>query len=81
MGNAEGRRSDVEGDENVDENEMFPSPLKISVNNASSSGKGDVYTKSTSSDDIVKASIPINSTLSVRLYYNHSLFVLIIFRM
>ena len=78
MGNAEGRRSDV--DENVDENEMFPSPLKISVN-ASSSGKGDVYTKSTSSDDIVKASIPINSTLSVRLYYNHSLFVLIIFRM
>ena len=67
MGNAEGRRSDLD-EENMDENEMFPSPLKISLKNHSSAGKGDKYAETTSADDIVKASIPINSTLSVSLH-------------
>ena len=68
MGNAEGRRSDLD-DENIDE--MFPSPLKISLKNPSSSGSGDRYAETTSADDIVKASIPINSTLSVSLHITH----------
>ena len=65
MGNAEGRRSDFD-EENMDA--MFPSPLKISLKNPSSSGNGDRYAETTSADDIVKASIPINSTLSVSLH-------------
>ena len=39
---------------------------ETSANSNSSSGQGDNYTRASSEDDLVKVSVPINSTLSVR---------------